>query len=92
MSRGTQQLPLFHPRYAGGCTAKGPALPHPYLHENQDGPVAHDEIDFAGSAAIVSLEQNKVMMSKKGFRVTLRLAAVQNKNSVCAVIQITALT
>lgn len=92
MSRRPQQLPLFHPRYASRCAPKSRALPHPYLHENQHRPVAHDEIDFTRSAAIVSPEQNKVMMSKKGFRVTLRLAAIQNKNSVGTIIQVSALT
>lgn len=92
MPRRTQQLPLFHPRYAGCCAAKGRARSHSYLHEYQGRPVTHDEIDFTRSTAIVSLKQNKVMMTKKGFRVTFRLAAIQNKNSVGAVIQITAPT
>src|SRR5688500_7729628 len=92
MSRRTQQLPLFHPRYAGRRAAKGRTRPHSYLHEYQGPPVTHDEIDFTRSAAIVSLKQNKVMMSKKCFRVTLRLATIQNKNSVSAVIQIAAPT
>lgn len=50
------------------------------LHEDQHGPVPHDKIDLAKTAAVVSLEQYKTMLREKLLGAPLCITTGQTSN------------
>lgn len=50
------------------------------LHEDQHGSIPHDKIDFAKTAAVVSLEQYKTMLREKLLGAPLRITTSQYSN------------
>lgn len=71
------QFLLLRQRDAGASAAKSCTCAHPYFNKYQCYSVAHDEVDLAKTAAVISLKQNQIPAHKKQFRATLSLATVQ---------------
>ena len=71
---------LLRDRNAARSTTEKSCCAQANLHEDQHGPIPHDKIDFAKTAAVVSLEQHKTMLREKLLSAPLRINTGQYSN------------